>query len=175
MKWNRHCNKWLACYLKWIILVISKLLVITDGRRFCNQGLLSLYMVGWACTQWKIGGGDIFLVLIFFSPMFHLYPVQYKFIANFYCGGNINSHIVHFDIGLCTAFCPKCFLMTAGGLGRGGDDPKFDSILGGIEATVCNIKETDNHHSCWQSFQFRFNSSAEIVCNQLNFNRIILV
>jgi len=36
IKWNHHSNKWLACYLKWIILVISKLLVITDGRRFCN-------------------------------------------------------------------------------------------------------------------------------------------
>jgi len=32
----QHSNKWLACYLKWIILVISKLLVITDGCRFCN-------------------------------------------------------------------------------------------------------------------------------------------
>ena len=39
----------------------------------------------------------------------------------------------------------------------------------------CNIEETDNSHSRWQSFQFRFNSSAEIVCNQLNFNRKILV
>jgi len=37
IKWNQHSNKWLACYLKWIILVISKLLVITDGRRFCNS------------------------------------------------------------------------------------------------------------------------------------------
>jgi len=24
--------------------------------------------------------------------LFPLYPVQYKFIANFFCGGNINSH-----------------------------------------------------------------------------------
>ena len=39
----------------------------------------------------------------------------------------------------------------------------------------CNVKETDNDHSRRQSFQFRFNSSAEIVCNQLNFNRIIFV
>ena len=39
------------------------------------------------------------------------------------------------------------------------------------------IKETDNneqqvHHSRWQSFQFRFNSWAEIVCNQPNLSRI---
>jgi len=46
--------------------------------------------------------------------------------------------IVHFDI--CTAFCPKCFLMTAGGSGVGqeasgrGDEPNFDSKFGGIEA-----------------------------------------
>jgi len=33
----------------------------------------------------------------------------------------------------------------------------------------------DNNHSRWQSFQFRFNSSAEIVCNQLNFKRKIFV
>jgi len=39
----------------------------------------------------------------------------------------------------------------------------------------CNIKETDNDHSRWQSFQFRINSSAEIVCYQLNFNRKIFV
>jgi len=39
----------------------------------------------------------------------------------------------------------------------------------------CNIRETDNNHSRWQSFQFRFNSSAEIVCNQPNFNRKIFV
>ena len=70
---NQHPYKWLACYLKWIILVISKLLVITDGHRFCN------------------------------------------------------------------------------------------------------VKETDNNHSRWQSFQFRFNGSAEIVCNQLSFNRKISV
>jgi len=36
IKWNQHSSKWLVCYLKWIILVISKLVVITDGRRFCN-------------------------------------------------------------------------------------------------------------------------------------------
>ena len=36
---------------------------------------------------------------------------------------------------------------------------------------VCDIKETDNNHSRSQSLQFRFNISAEIVCNQLNFNR----
>jgi len=36
IKWNHHSNKWLACHLKRIFLVISKLLVITDGRRFCN-------------------------------------------------------------------------------------------------------------------------------------------
>jgi len=28
--------------------------------------------------------------------------------------------------------------------------------------------DTDNNHSHWQPFQFRFNSSAEIVCNQSN-------
>ena len=39
----------------------------------------------------------------------------------------------------------------------------------------CDIKETDNNHSRWKSFQFRFNSSAEIVCNQLNFSRNISV
>jgi len=39
----------------------------------------------------------------------------------------------------------------------------------------CNIKEMDNNRSRWQSFQFRFNSSAEIVCNQLNFNCKIFV
>ena len=38
-----------------------------------------------------------------------------------------------------------------------------------------NMKDTDNNHSRWQSFQFRFNSSAEIVCNQLNFNCKIFV
>ena len=37
IKWNQHSSKWLACYLKWNILVISKLLVITDGCRFCNS------------------------------------------------------------------------------------------------------------------------------------------
>ena len=37
IKWIQHSNKWLACYLKWTILVISKLLVITDGCRFCNS------------------------------------------------------------------------------------------------------------------------------------------
>jgi len=32
----------------------------------------------------------------------------------------------------------------------------------------CNIKETDNNHLRWQSFQFRFNRSAKkIVCNRL--------
>jgi len=57
--------------------------------------------------------------------------------------------------------------------------------------TFCNSKETDSNRgncgtaivgqqswertaigqqSCWQSFQFRFNSSAEIVCSQPNFN-----
>jgi len=73
IKWNQHPDKCLACYLKWIILVISKPVVITDGGRFCD------------------------------------------------------------------------------------------------------IKETDNNHSRWKSFQFRFNSSAEIVCNQLNFSRNIYV
>ena len=47
--------------------------------------------------------------------------------------------MVHFDI--CTAFCPKCFLMAAGGSGggggrekkfqEGGDEPNFDSRFGG--------------------------------------------
>ena len=37
IKWNQNCNKWLACYLKRIILVISTLFVITDGRRFSNS------------------------------------------------------------------------------------------------------------------------------------------
>jgi len=37
IKWNQHSNKWLGCYLKWIILVISKLLVITDGFRFVTS------------------------------------------------------------------------------------------------------------------------------------------
>jgi len=37
IRWNQHSNKWLACYLKWNILVISKFLVITDGCRFCNS------------------------------------------------------------------------------------------------------------------------------------------
>jgi len=36
IEWNQYSNKWLSCYLKSIILMISKLLVITDGRRFCN-------------------------------------------------------------------------------------------------------------------------------------------
>ena len=27
IKWNQHSNKWLSCYLKWIIPMISKLLV----------------------------------------------------------------------------------------------------------------------------------------------------
>ena len=50
----------------------------------------------------------------------------------------IYIYIVHFDI--CTAFCPKCFLMAAGGSGRrklqeGGNEPNFDSRFGGIEAT----------------------------------------
>ena len=47
--------------------------------------------------------------------------------------------IVHFDI--CTAFCPKCFLMAAGGSGgkgscrKGENEPDFDSRFGGgIEA-----------------------------------------
>ena len=39
----------------------------------------------------------------------------------------------------------------------------------------CNIKETDSNHARWQSFQFRFNSSAEIVCNQPNFSRKMFV
>ena len=39
-----------------------------------------------------------------------------------------------------------------------------------------NRQQQQVHHSRWQSFQFRFNSSsAEIVCNQLNFNRKIFV
>jgi len=28
----------------------------------------------------------------------------------------------------------------------------------------CNIKETDNNHLRWQSFQFRFNRSAKKNC-----------
>ena len=49
--------------------------------------------------------------------------------------------IVHFDI--CTAFCPKCFLMAAGGSADGersfrkggGNEPNFDSRFRGLEAT----------------------------------------
>jgi len=37
------------------------------------------------------------------------------------------------------------------------------------------MKEMDKNHSCWQSFQLKFNSSAEIVWNQLNLNRKIFV
>ena len=48
-------------------------------------------------------------------------------------------------------------------------------ITDGRSRRFCNIKETDNNHSRWQSFQFRFNSSAEIVRKQLNFNRKIFV
>ena len=58
------------------------------------HGLLSLCTVGSACAQWKIGD-IIFLVLIFFYSnvsLFPLYPVQYKFIANFSYGSNTNSH-----------------------------------------------------------------------------------
>jgi len=57
--------------------------------------------------------------LFFYSnvSLFPLYPVQYKFIANFSCGGIASILIVHFDI--CTAFCPKCVLMAAGGSGGG--------------------------------------------------------
>ena len=46
----------------------------------------------------------------------------------------IYRYMVHFDI--CTAFCPKCFLMAAGrsggeeASGRGGE-PNFDSRFGG--------------------------------------------
>ena len=39
----------------------------------------------------------------------------------------------------------------------------------------CNIKETDDNHLRWQLFRFRFNSSAEIERNQLNFNCKIIV
>ena len=49
-------------------------------------------------------------------------------------------------------------------------------ITGGCR--FCNIKEMDNNKYItqrWQSFQFRFNSSAEIACNQPNFNRKIFV
>ena len=77
IKWNQHSNKWLACYLKWIIIVISKLLVITDGCRFCNNNK--------------------------------------------------------------------------------------------------NRQQQHVHRLPWQSFQFRFNSSVEIVCNQLNFSRKMFV
>ena len=92
-------------------------------------------MVGSACTQSKIGGNIFiylyivyclsieFLVLIFFYSnvsLFPLYPVQYKFIANFSCGGITSILMVHFDI--CTAFCPKCFLMAAGRSGEGGKE-----------------------------------------------------
>ena len=36
---------------------------------------------------------------------------------------------------------------------------------------VTSKKQQQVHHSRWQSFQFRFNSSAEIVCNQSNFDQ----
>ena len=41
------------------------------------------------------GGGYISCTDLFFYSnvsLFPLYPVQYKFIANFSCGGSINSH-----------------------------------------------------------------------------------
>ena len=57
----------------------------------CVQGLPSLYMVG----------------------SYSLCPVKYR------AGGIIIFiYIGHFDI--CTAFCPKCFLMAAGGSAGGG-------------------------------------------------------
>jgi len=36
---------------------------------------------------------------------------------------------------------------------------------------VTSKKQQQVRHSRWQSFQFRFNSSAEIVCNQSNFDQ----
>jgi len=43
----------------------------------------------------------------------------------------------------------------------------------------CNIKETDNNNKyiihVGSHFTFRFNSSAEIVCNQPNFSRKMFV
>jgi len=38
-----------------------------------------------------------------------------------------------------------------------------------------NRQQQQAHHSRWQSFQFRFNSSAEIVCNQPYLSWIFLV
>ena len=52
-------------------------------------------------------------------------------------------------------------------------DSKLLAITDGCR--FCNIKETDSNHSRWQSFQFRFSCSAEIVCNQLNFSGKIFV
>jgi len=37
--------------------------------------------------------------------------------------------------------------------------------------TSKNRRQQQVHHSRWQSFQFRFDSSTEIVCKQMNFHR----
>jgi len=46
-----------------------------------------------------------------FTSLFPLYLVQYKFIANYSAGGNVNSHSAHFDI----CVLPKYILMAARG------------------------------------------------------------
>jgi len=82
----------------------------------------------------KYGGGIYFLYWFFFTSMFHCFLC-------ILCNTNLlltfpvvvtSVLIVHFDI--CTAFCPKCFLMAAGRSGgrggsfrKGGNEPNFDS------------------------------------------------
>ena len=66
------------------------------------------------------------------TSLFPLYPVQCKFIPNYSGGGNVNSHIVHFDICICL----NIFFMADGGIGgrgsfRRGNEPDFDSRFGG--------------------------------------------
>ena len=83
LKWNQHYNKWLACYLKWNILVISKLLVITDGCRFCNSKETdnNKYITQW--FQFRFNGQICSIIrLIRLSAKFfssHLYFFRLQF------------------------------------------------------------------------------------------------